>query len=192
MVPSTWDAIPLGRFHLGRCYQRLRQRGKPGKVALVAVMRKLLLRLHAIARRGTPLAARSTGHRRKSPPDYFFCASQRNLLRNWTRERAIMRNGVASSIIFSFALINGPVATRKGAVPITGPRNFTHSSKRKSSGSGSKALSVPIRQDVWIIVNMVPASSFIRKASGIGSGTRPTSLKSWNGTWSRVNWSSAC
>ena len=41
---------------LGRCYQRLRRRGKPGKVALVAVMRKLLLQLHAIARRGTPWA----------------------------------------------------------------------------------------------------------------------------------------
>ncbi len=39
---------------LGRWYQGLRRRGKPGKVALVAVMRKLLLRLHAIARRGTP------------------------------------------------------------------------------------------------------------------------------------------
>ena len=39
---------------LGRWYQALRRRGKPGKVALVAVMRKLLLRLHAIARRGTP------------------------------------------------------------------------------------------------------------------------------------------
>lgn len=39
---------------LGRWYQELRRRGKPGKVALVAVMRKLLLRLHAIARRGTP------------------------------------------------------------------------------------------------------------------------------------------
>ena len=39
---------------LGRFYQRLRRRGKPGKVALVAVMRKLLLRLHALARRGTP------------------------------------------------------------------------------------------------------------------------------------------
>ena len=38
----------------GRWYQGLRRRGKPGKVALVAVMRKLLLRLHAIARRGTP------------------------------------------------------------------------------------------------------------------------------------------
>lgn len=39
---------------LGRWYQELRHRGKPGKVALVAVMRKLLLRLHAIAHRGTP------------------------------------------------------------------------------------------------------------------------------------------
>ncbi len=42
---------------LGRWYQGLRRRGKPGKVALVAVMRKLLLRLHAIARRGTPWVA---------------------------------------------------------------------------------------------------------------------------------------
>ena len=36
-------------FHRG-----LRQRGKTGKVALVAVMRKLLLHLNAVARRGTP------------------------------------------------------------------------------------------------------------------------------------------
>ena len=35
-------------------YQGLRQRGKTGKVALVAVMRKLLLHLNAVARRGTP------------------------------------------------------------------------------------------------------------------------------------------
>lgn len=35
-------------------YQRLRARGKPAKVALVAVMRKLLLTLHAIAIRQTP------------------------------------------------------------------------------------------------------------------------------------------
>ena len=35
-------------------YQGLRRRGKPGKVALVAVMRKLLLHLNAVARRGTP------------------------------------------------------------------------------------------------------------------------------------------
>ena len=35
-------------------YRRLRRRGKLGKVALVAVMRKSLLQLHAIARRGSP------------------------------------------------------------------------------------------------------------------------------------------
>ena len=39
---------------LSRFYQRLRQRGKTGKVAVVAVMRKLLLLLNAIAHRGTP------------------------------------------------------------------------------------------------------------------------------------------
>ncbi len=47
-----WTNTDLGRF-----YQGLRRRGKPGKVALVAVMRKLLLRLHAIAHRGTPWVA---------------------------------------------------------------------------------------------------------------------------------------
>ena len=35
-------------------YLRLREKGKPGKVALVAVMRKMLLQLNAVARRGTP------------------------------------------------------------------------------------------------------------------------------------------
>lgn len=35
-------------------YKRLRARGKPGKVALVAVMRKLLILLNSIARRQTP------------------------------------------------------------------------------------------------------------------------------------------
>ena len=40
---------------LRRFYQNLRQRGKPGNVALVAVMRKLLLRLNAVARRGDTL-----------------------------------------------------------------------------------------------------------------------------------------
>ena len=39
---------------LRRFYQNLRQHGKPGNVALVAVMRKLLLQLNALARRGTP------------------------------------------------------------------------------------------------------------------------------------------
>lgn len=43
---------PLRQFHQG-----LRRRGKAGKVALVAVMRKLLLQLHAVARRGTPWTA---------------------------------------------------------------------------------------------------------------------------------------
>ena len=40
---------PLREFYL-----RLRERGKPGKVALVAVMRKLLLYLNAVAHRKTP------------------------------------------------------------------------------------------------------------------------------------------
>ena len=35
-------------------YQGLRARGKPGKVALTAVMRKLVMQLNAIAMRGTP------------------------------------------------------------------------------------------------------------------------------------------
>ena len=39
---------------MGRFYQGLRNRGKAGKVALVAVMRKMLLQLNAIANRGTP------------------------------------------------------------------------------------------------------------------------------------------
>ena len=37
-----------------RFYDRLRQRGKPGNVAVVAVMRKILLQINAVARRGTP------------------------------------------------------------------------------------------------------------------------------------------
>ena len=39
---------------LKRFYQGLRNRGKTGKVAVVAVMRKLLLLLNAIAQRRTP------------------------------------------------------------------------------------------------------------------------------------------
>ncbi|MCY4579948.1 MAG: IS110 family transposase [Chloroflexi bacterium] len=35
-------------------YRRLRERGKPGKVATVAVARKLLMQINAVARRGTP------------------------------------------------------------------------------------------------------------------------------------------
>ena len=37
-----------------RFYDRLRQRGKPGNVSVVTVMRKSLLQLNAVARRGTP------------------------------------------------------------------------------------------------------------------------------------------
>ena len=44
---------------LRRFYQHLRQRGKPGNVAVVAVMRKLLLQLNAVARRGTPWVPKS-------------------------------------------------------------------------------------------------------------------------------------
>lgn len=44
---------------LGVFYRRLRKQGKPGKVAVVAVARKLLVLLNAIARRGTPWEART-------------------------------------------------------------------------------------------------------------------------------------
>ncbi len=37
-----------------RFYDRLRESGKPGYVSVVAVMRKILLQLNAVARRGTP------------------------------------------------------------------------------------------------------------------------------------------
>lgn len=47
-------AVCRSKKGLGACYHRLRARGKPGKVALVAIMRKLLLQLNAVARRGTP------------------------------------------------------------------------------------------------------------------------------------------
>ncbi len=51
-LPSL--AVSRSKTGLGACYHRLRERGKPGKVALVATMRKLLLQLHAVARRSTP------------------------------------------------------------------------------------------------------------------------------------------
>ncbi len=44
---------------LRRFYRHLRQRGKPGNVAVVAVMRKLLVQLNAVARRGTPWVPKS-------------------------------------------------------------------------------------------------------------------------------------
>ena len=47
-------SVIRGQGELARFYRDLRKRSKAGKVALVAVMRKLLLHLNAIARRGTP------------------------------------------------------------------------------------------------------------------------------------------
>lgn len=47
-------AVSRSKVGLGAYYDRLLQRGKPSKVALVAIMRKLLLQLNAVARRGTP------------------------------------------------------------------------------------------------------------------------------------------
>ena len=39
-------------------YRRLRERGKSGKVAVIAVARKLLMELNAVARGGTPWVKR--------------------------------------------------------------------------------------------------------------------------------------
>jgi len=47
------SVIPQEGIHQ-HFHQGLWQRGKTGKVALVAVMRKLRLHLNAVARRGTP------------------------------------------------------------------------------------------------------------------------------------------
>ena len=49
-------AQSAARYHAGlrEFYLGLRARGKPGKVALTAVMRKLVMQLNAIALRGTP------------------------------------------------------------------------------------------------------------------------------------------
>ena len=49
----AWSAIRHDE-QMRRFYRRLRERGKPGNVSVVAVMRKLLLHLNAVARRGTP------------------------------------------------------------------------------------------------------------------------------------------
>ena len=54
---ATLTALRRKDNDLSRFYYHLRERGKPGKVAMVAAMRKLLLHLHAIARRGTPWVA---------------------------------------------------------------------------------------------------------------------------------------
>ena len=49
----AWSVVRVDG-ELRRFYYSLRQRGKPGNVAVVAVMRKLLMQLNAVARRGTP------------------------------------------------------------------------------------------------------------------------------------------
>lgn len=54
----AWSAI-RHNTELGSFYRRLRERGKPGNVSVVAVMRKLLLPLNAVARRGTPWVPRT-------------------------------------------------------------------------------------------------------------------------------------
>ena len=48
----AWSVVRVDG-ELRRFYHSLRERGKPGNVAVVAVMRKLLLQLNAVARRGT-------------------------------------------------------------------------------------------------------------------------------------------
>ena len=50
-------------------YQRLRERGKPGKVATIAVARKLLMQLNAVARRGTPWVRQHANNRVPFQPD---------------------------------------------------------------------------------------------------------------------------
>ncbi len=49
----AWSGIRVDG-DLRRFYKRLREHGKLGKVVMVAVARKLLLQLNAVARRGTP------------------------------------------------------------------------------------------------------------------------------------------
>ncbi len=44
-------------------YHRLRARGKPGKVAEIAVARKLLMQLNTVARQGTPWVKQHTSNR---------------------------------------------------------------------------------------------------------------------------------
>ncbi len=50
---ATWSAIRYNKS-CKECYERLRQRGKPGKVALVAVANKLVRQAFAVATSNTP------------------------------------------------------------------------------------------------------------------------------------------
>ena len=49
----AWAVIRHGS-EVRRFCDRLRHRGKPGNVAVVAIVRKILLQLNAVAHRGTP------------------------------------------------------------------------------------------------------------------------------------------
>ncbi len=58
---AVWQALYVCAWavirhdsEMRRLYQRLRKRVKPGNVSLVAVMRKLLSQLNAVAHRGRP------------------------------------------------------------------------------------------------------------------------------------------
>ena len=62
----TWSVIRVDG-EMRSCYQGPRQRGKPGKVALVTVMRKLWLQLNAAARRGTPWVFSGNCFHRRGP-----------------------------------------------------------------------------------------------------------------------------
>ena len=48
----TW-AVICHDSEVRRLYDRLRQRGKPGNIAVAAVLRKIVLQLNAVACRGT-------------------------------------------------------------------------------------------------------------------------------------------
>ncbi len=55
----AWSVVRVDG-ELRRFYHSLRQRGKAGNVAVVAMMRKLLLQLNAVARRSTPWVPQSS------------------------------------------------------------------------------------------------------------------------------------
>lgn len=68
---------------LSRFYRRLRKRGKPGRVALVAVARKLLIHLNALARKADSAAQEdartSLLHLSRTPPPFRRRASRKSV-----------------------------------------------------------------------------------------------------------------
>ena len=65
---SSWVVLRI-EGDLRDFYRRLRARGKPGKVATIAVARKLLMQLNAVARRGTPWVRQHANNRVPFQPD---------------------------------------------------------------------------------------------------------------------------